>query len=133
MIVDASVAFKWFVADSGSDDAHAVLRSAEALVAPDLILTEVAAALSKAVTAGALDAADALASLQRLPSLFVELTPASPNVLRALELSLQLKQTLQACHYLALAEAREEVLLTADRALIRSVSGSRWEKRVRQL
>lgn len=133
MIVDASVAFKWFVADQDSDDAHAILRSTEALAAPDLILTEVAAALGKAVRAGALDAKDARASLERLPSLFVELLPASPFVLRALELSLLLKQTLQACHYLALAEARDEILITADRALIKSTQGSRWEKRVRLL
>lgn len=133
MIIDASVAFKWFVAEQGSDDAHAVLRSAQALTAPDLILTEVAAALGKAVLAGALDAADAMASLQRLPNLFAELTPAAPCVLRALELSLQLNQTLQACHYLALAEARDEMLITADRALVRSTAGSKLEKRVRLL
>lgn len=133
MIVDASVAFKWFVAEQGSDDAHAVLRSAEVLVAPDLILIEVAAALGKAVLAGALDTADAVASLQRLPSLFADLAPAAPSVARALELSLQLKQSLQACHYLALAEEREDFLITADRALMKSTTGSRLEKRVRLL
>lgn len=133
MIVDASVAFKWFVAEQGSDDAHAILRSSEALAAPDLILTEVAAALGKAVLAGALDKVDANASLERLPSLFTELAPAAPSVVRALALSLQLKQPLQACLYLALAEEREDILITADRALIKSTAGSKLEKRVRLL
>lgn len=133
MIVDASVAFKWFVAERGSDDAHAVLRCAEPLTAPDLIVTEVAAALGKAVAAGALDAGDAMASLERLPSLFVELAPAAPLVQRALALSLQLKQPVQACHYIALAEARAQVLLTADRMLFRSATGSRLERHLRLL
>ncbi len=133
MIVDASVAFKWFVAEQGSDDAHAVLRSAEPLTAPDLIVTEVAAALAKAVAAGALDATDAMASLERLPSLFVELAPAAPLVQRALELSLHLKQPVQACQYVALAEVRAQVLLTADRALYRSATGSRLERHMRLL
>ena len=40
LVVDASVAIKWFVEESRSDAARAVLTSGESLVAPDLVVPE---------------------------------------------------------------------------------------------
>ncbi len=41
LVVDASVALKWFVAEDGSTRAAALLAGPELLVAPDLIEDEV--------------------------------------------------------------------------------------------
>ena len=41
LVVDASVACKWFVAESGSDAAAALLAGDQMLLAPDLIVPEV--------------------------------------------------------------------------------------------
>ena len=41
LVVDANVAIKWFVEESRSDAARAVLASGEPLVAPDLVVPEV--------------------------------------------------------------------------------------------
>ena len=40
LVVDASVATKWFVAKPDSPDARALLISGEALIAPDLVVAE---------------------------------------------------------------------------------------------
>ena len=46
IVVDASLAVKWFLTEAGSDAASAVLAMrARSLAAPDLIIVEVAAAL----------------------------------------------------------------------------------------
>ena len=133
MIVDASVAFKWFVAERGSDDAHALLRAQHELCAPDVILPEVAGALARAVAAGAIDGADAETAVGRLPSLFAELAPSAELIEAAFALSLALKRPTAACLYLALADGRDDVLLTDDRGLLRALSGTRLERRVRLL
>lgn len=133
MIIDASVAFKWFVAERGSDDAHALLRAQHELCAPDLILAEVAGALARAVQAGAIDAGDAETAVGRLSSLFAELAPAGDLIEAAFALALALKRPVASCLYLALAERRDDVLLTADRAMLKAVAGSRLERRVRAL
>src|SRR5215204_2235598 len=48
LILDASVAAKLFIAEADSDQAEQVLALGEPLIAPDLVLVEVANALHKA-------------------------------------------------------------------------------------
>lgn len=133
MIIDASVAFRWFVDERGSDDALALLRAPEPLFAPDILLPEVAMALRGAVAAGALDGDDARAAIERLPRVVAELTPAVLTTALALDLSLQIGRSVLCCSYLALAELREDVLVTADRDLLKAVAGHRLARRVRLL
>jgi predicted nucleic acid-binding protein len=49
IVVDASVAVKWFFPEQGSDAAQAVLLGADKLMAPALIRVEVAAAITRKV------------------------------------------------------------------------------------
>jgi len=41
LVIDASVACKWFIAEPQSDSAEALLAGGEVLIAPDLIVPEV--------------------------------------------------------------------------------------------
>jgi len=133
VIVDASVAFRWFVDERGAEDAHALLRTAEPLFAPDLLLVEVAGALRAAVSAGALDPEDAREAVAKLPSVLAELTPARVTIDLALDLSLEISRSVAACSYVALADLRDDILVTGDRDLVRALSGHRLERRVRLL
>jgi len=131
VIVDASVAFRWFVDERGSEDALALLRAEEPLFAPEILLPEVAGALRAAVAAGALDAADAREAIARLPRVLTQLTPAATTTARAFDLSLELGRSVMACSYLALADLLDDSLVTADRQLLKALSGHRLESRLR--
>ena len=52
VVIDASVALKWFVEEQGTDQAAALLAGNDLLIAPDLIVAEVANAGWKAVRTG---------------------------------------------------------------------------------
>ncbi|MBB4153498.1 putative nucleic acid-binding protein [Sphingomonas jinjuensis] len=120
-IVDASVAFKWFVPEDGSDLALAILDGPERLVAPDIILSEVANALWVRLRKLELDGApstvvrDAVASLKRMLD---EKVPAPELLPRAVELAFALNHPVYDCLYLALAEREQAVLVSADKRLV---------------
>ncbi len=49
LIVDASVAIKWFSQEQGSPQAEALLEGSEQLLSPDFVLAEIASGLVKKV------------------------------------------------------------------------------------
>ena len=68
LVVDASVAVKWLVYEQRlSDEAEAVARSRYRLIAPRILLTEVANALVRRANRGELDIDDANAHRYRHP------------------------------------------------------------------
>ena len=68
-----------------------------------------------------------LADVQRLP---VTTFAHRPLLTAALDLAISLKQTVYDCLYLALAEARNSIVVTADRRYYDVVSGSVWADRI---
>ena len=56
VVVDASVAVKWYLTEVGSDSAFALLADAKSLHAPQLLEIEVANAFLKNVIKGLADA-----------------------------------------------------------------------------
>jgi predicted nucleic acid-binding protein len=68
-----------------------------------------------------------LAEFQRLP---VTTFAHWPFLAPALDLAISLEQTVYDCLYLALAEARNSVMVTADRRFYNVVSGSVWADRI---
>jgi predicted nucleic acid-binding protein len=127
LVVDASVALKWFIEEEGSAQAAALLATPELLVAPDLIVAEVCNAAWKAVRTGTMlpDQQDHAAS--RLAAAFDELVPTAPLACRAVEISRSLDHPAYDCFYLALSEQRNVELVTADRRLLHRVKGTVWE------
>jgi len=130
LVVDASVALKWFVEEEGSDAAAALFGRPDPLIAPDLIVAEVCNAGWKAVRLGIMlpDQLDHAAA--RLAAVLDELVPLAPLAPRAVAISCALDHPVCDCVYLALAETRDARLVTADRRLRRSVEGTTWSARV---
>lgn len=52
LVIDASVAIKWYVPEAGSQEASAILDRPETLLAPDLLAAEFGNVLWKKVSAG---------------------------------------------------------------------------------
>lgn len=132
MIIDASVAFKLVVEEPDSEIAIDWLARAE-LIGPTLMHAEVGNALWKRVRRNELAAdgelEDRLGDLAR----YVRTIDETPQLPRALALAIALKHPVYDCIYLALAEAYDDALLTADSRFVRRVQGTEHEGRVREL
>ena len=88
------------------------------LVAPDLMIIEVANALRRKVIQAELTWAQASEGF-RLVEAFVDLRRIDLNWLdRSLEMALQMAHPIYDCIYLALAELADAPLVTADRELL---------------
>jgi predicted nucleic acid-binding protein len=118
-VVDASVAVKWVVEETGSDAAR--LLSHTHLIAPDLLLTECANILWKKVQLGDLKKDGATARLNALLAAPVEIATSRELLAPALKLAIELKHPVYDCLYLALAARRGIPLVTADARLAKVV------------
>ena len=118
IVVDASVAVKWFIDEPGTNAAEAVLSGSETLIAPALIRVEVAAAITRKVRLGEIEVREAEEAcrlwIAALSSGVPILSPDEDNIVSAIELAIQIRHPLQDCLYLALAHRVEGTLLTAD-------------------
>ena len=118
LIVDASVAVKWFAAEENSDRARALFASGEALIAPDLVLAEVSNVMWKKLRRGLLPPDQVMTAARRLPQYFERLIPIGELVERATELTITLDHPVYDCFYLALAERERLPLVSADNRLL---------------
>ena len=120
-VVDASVAAKWVVEEAHSAEAETLLRC-EALHAPDHWLAEAVNVLWSKVFKGDLNAADAgerMLLLSRAPVIGMPIAALMP---RAFAISVARSVTVYNSPYVALAEALDLPLVTADARLIRRLS-----------
>jgi predicted nucleic acid-binding protein len=133
VVVDASVAVKWFVPEPDSDLAVELLRSRVARIGPDLLFVEVGTALSRRVRLGEMTPKQAYDSLRRLPR-NVPNVVGSPSAIRdAMTLSLSLRHPLPDCLYLSLAKQVDFPLITADAAFASKVATTADANRVIEL
>lgn len=129
VVVDASLAVKWLVREVHSDNAYAMARSwaREEVypMAPYLMPVEVANALYKRVKREEISLAEATSLLDGLLSTRIELREPAGVHVKAMELAAELKQdAVYDAHYLALAEALNCELWTADERFYRAaISG----------
>jgi predicted nucleic acid-binding protein len=123
VVLDASVAVRWYVPETGHAAALALLDESLRWIAPRLLLTEVGAALRRKIAAGEMpapDASDALASLARYARAgTIRMASDEELAVPALRLALLLEHKVPDCVYLALAEAEGAGLATADAKLAR--------------
>jgi predicted nucleic acid-binding protein len=124
IVVDASVAVRWFLQLEKADLAEALLTSGERIVAPDLVLAEITNAAWKAAVFGGVSTATVADIVEKSARYFHELMPAEALKDRALEIALALKHPVYDCFYLALAEQRGCQMVTADDRLARRCAGS---------
>jgi predicted nucleic acid-binding protein len=102
-------------------------------LAPDLVVAEVGNAVWKCVRQGRITADQYTRASRALPNLFDELVPLAGLNSRAWDIAATLNHPVYDAFYLALAELREAVLITADNRLLTRVRGSEWAPHVRRL
>lgn len=123
IVVDASVVVKWFVPEAGDAAAKALLTTADALVAPELVRIEVASALVRKGLRRELSVPDAEralgAWLQVVADGQVVLLPNGDDIAAAAQLAFALQHALPDCLYLAAAARLGTTLVTADQAFAR--------------
>lgn len=131
--MDASVAFKWFVQSPGTARALTVLENRTVLLAPDLIVIEVANAAWKLARSGEITPNHAGRVATSVAPVFGRLALAAELIDGAFAIASELDHPMYDCLYLRLAELESTRLLTADGRLIRRTQGTRWESFVERL
>ena len=129
LVVDASVAVKWFIIELGRPEARRLLDGGERLIAPELIVAEVVNVVWKRLMTNAIDHSQAADVPRGLPQLFAELCPLANLAERALAIAENLRHPAYDCFYIALAEARDVKVVTADRRMVTKLAGSPWQDR----
>ncbi len=123
-VIDASVVAAAVFHETHGESAQRILASGDALIAPDLILAEVANVIWKRHQRGELDNTEAdelLLDVSRLP---LQLIPTPTVVNSALALATRTRRTVYDCTYLALSLELGAVMLTSDRRLVNSLGQS---------
>ena len=116
LVIDASVAVKWVVAEDGRQSALAVPDVAE-LIAPDFVLLESASVMWKKVRRGEMAPGQMKSGLDFIREAIFDLVPLAELLERASQLALTFDHPVYDCLYVACAEARHADLLTADSRL----------------
>lgn len=131
-VVDASVVIKWFVEEPGSAEARALLGRGDVLLAPSLLLVEVANVAWKLHRRGAITEEHARLLVDAIPRVLSHVV-STEDVGAALQIALQLGHPVYDAVYIALAEVEGALLVSDDRRLLAAVRGTRWEGRVEPL
>jgi predicted nucleic acid-binding protein len=133
LVVDASVAIKWYFREPLHEAAVALLRAKEPLHAPDLIAIEVANVAWVKSRKREIKAEQAHAIADDIGITIDRLEPSFPLVERALEIAFALDHSIYDSLYIACAEAIGGTLITADERLCKATKGSRFAALVRPL
>ncbi|HEY8260140.1 MAG TPA: type II toxin-antitoxin system VapC family toxin [Methylosinus sp.] len=129
VIIDASVAVKWYVAEAGHAEARAIMADAnELLAAPDIIVTEVANALRRKVTEGTATRAQALSALDDPPLCFSRIIPSATTSRVAFDLAL--RHPFPDCVTLACAAMNDASLVTDDRKFFENAVANGHKSRI---
>lgn len=128
IVVDASVAAKWVKVEPGTEAANELLAGQDVLLAPDLAAVEVAAAITRKVRLGELEAGEAarLVAIWRswLDRGVLALASSTELIEPAVDWALRLNYPLQDCLYLALAAQHRAALVTADQNFLHRIGAS---------
>jgi predicted nucleic acid-binding protein len=133
LVLDASVAIKWFIEEPGADRARSLWQRRAELVAPDLLVPEVCRAMWRKVRLGQAVPDQAMEAVGRLRTALPDLRPTASLASRAMTFAFELDHPVHDCFYLALAELERSAVVTADQRLLGRLSGSRFEALVEAL
>jgi hypothetical protein len=115
LVIDASVAVKWLVLEEMSDVAKDLSLATETLVAPRLIMTEVANALARKTIQGLMERDEAAYQFRSLPHYIVDLIDIDDLIEPALLNACALRHPIYDLIYLETARKLDAQLVTADR------------------
>ncbi len=129
MVIDASVAVKWFLDEAGSREARTLLEDGRPLIAPSCLFLEVTHVIWGAVRRGR-TTPDALRDVPGLLSrIFPEPVPDLSVLADAAELMRRHDHPVYDCVYLALAARSAAPLVTADEGQFAAARQARIEAR----
>lgn len=123
IVVDASVALKWVVAEDGSELARNLVKS-ETLVAPDLLWAECANALWVMARRKLISQASAAAAFAAIEATPIRIVPTQLHAAAAQSIAFDLDHTVYDCLYLAVALAERATFVTADSAFVKAASAN---------
>jgi len=129
IVIDASVAIKWYIPEPLSEQASKLFDSLQNLdvqfLAPDLIIPEIGNVLWKKVCREELSADEARTITSILCEDFpVTLVESSLYLNAAMELAFVYRRTIYDSLYMALAIAHEGYFVTADKKMVNALSSS---------
>ena len=122
LVIDASVAVKWFVEEEFSELVDRLLESGHELLAPRLMASEVSNALSRKARRGELERDRAAALTATIPRMVVKWADDERICPDAVRLSMAVELPLYDCVYLALAQQTGGILVTADNRFLNAVA-----------
>ena len=124
LVVDASVAAKWFLPEVHSEDALRLLDEPYRLLAPDLLYSEVGNTLWKRVLKKEISQKQSIEIIRTLETLPLVSFDTKPLVAAALEVACRTGRTVYDSVYLALAAHHDCRLVTADRRFYNALQKS---------
>lgn len=128
LVVAASAGCKWGIEAAGSAAAEALLAAGEPLVAPDLIVPEMANALATRLRRGEIVATQADPALGVLVGSLDEILPTATLAGRAVAIATRLQHPDCDCFQAALAEHRSARLVTADACRPDRLATAEWAR-----
>ncbi len=133
LVVDSSVALKWFVKEPGHEAALELLDGSDPLIAPDLILAEVGNALWRKARNGEVEADQISRSISELADIVI-LRPLTVDLmLMAVEIMRGIGHSIYDCVFLAAARREKVDFVTADAKLLAKLVGRPDWNTVRRL
>lgn len=134
LVIDASVAIKWFVEEELNEEAIALTERGYELVAPDLIFAEVANVLRRRVRLGHVVEKQAAISVANLGRAFARMVRSPELIDEAFEKSAILDHSIYDVMYLICALRQADgILVTADKKFEAKVVASGFGARVLSL
>jgi predicted nucleic acid-binding protein len=133
LVIDASVAVKWFVSEEASDKADEVSASHHTLLAPRLIMVEVANALARKAMQKLITPIEAAEYVRTLPQFLAGLLDVEDLIEPALQNACNHMHPIYDFVYLEAARRRSTRMLTADQKFLARVKGTHLAKFVTSL
>jgi predicted nucleic acid-binding protein len=131
VVVDASVAVKWFIPEIHAQSALNLLATDMVLMAPDLICAEVGNVFWKKHLRDEIAAEYLSLMLKDLAEIPVRLYPFMGLLSRAWTIAVRHKRSYYDSLYLALAQIQDCLLVTADRKLYEAMKDSSLGESIR--
>jgi predicted nucleic acid-binding protein len=126
-VLDSSVAVKWALKEAGTPKALAlrddIQHQIHQVIAPDVFVSEVAHALTKAERQKIIPIGDAQRHLTDILKFAPALHSYLPLVTRAVEIPSATRIAITDCLFVALAEEENCEMVTADEKLIKNLPG----------
>nr|WP_286670474.1 type II toxin-antitoxin system VapC family toxin [Fodinibius salsisoli] len=133
MVIDASVAIKWFIWEEGTDEALQLLEKLTSFYAPDIFLMEIDAILTKKVRMKELDIPDAFEKRKVFRQMPYRLIPYKQIAKFAFRLATEFPITLYDAAYLSIAIDYETTFYTADKRLANGMSNTPFDEYIERL